>query len=165
MDAIATTLIVLASTCGLVAKYQAIPTVDEKTQADTGVGAASLLPPPPGRYSFSKSREQHQPGTMIVTAYCPCRRCCGPNARGVTASGKCVAVGMCAARRKIPFGTVLHVPGYGRAVVEDRGAAIRGNRLDVFFPTHEQARAWGKRLLKVRFSPESVVNRKGRHAA
>src|SRR2546427_5198434 len=25
--------------------------------------------------------------TMEVTAYCPCRKCCGKNARGLTASG------------------------------------------------------------------------------
>jgi 3D (Asp-Asp-Asp) domain-containing protein len=86
---------------------------------------------------------------MIVTAYCPCRKCCGPHARGVTASGKKVRRGMCAADKSIPFGTVFNVPGYGRAVVDDRGGAIRGNRLDVYFPTHAQARAWGRRTLTI----------------
>ena len=87
--------------------------------------------------------------TYIVTAYCPCRQCCGPNARGITASGKRVRVGMCAADRRVPFGTVFVISGYGRAVVEDRGGAIKGNRIDVFFETHDEALRWGRRTVKV----------------
>ena len=52
----------------------------------------------------------------------------------------------------LPFGTRLIVPGYAGDTpvrVLDRGAAIRGNRLDVFFPDHETARRWGVRWLDV----------------
>jgi 3D (Asp-Asp-Asp) domain-containing protein len=96
------------------------------------------------------------PRTMVVTAYCPCTRCCGPNACGITASGKPVTANggrFVAADRDLPFGTMLIIPGYnnGRPVeVLDRGGAIKGNRLDVFFPTHQEARQWGVRRLKVR---------------
>ena len=95
------------------------------------------------------------PRTMVVTAYCPCTQCCGPNARGITASGKRVSANggrFVAADRELPFGTMLVIPGYnnGRPVeVLDRGGAIKGNRLDVFFPTHQEARQWGVRRLKV----------------
>ncbi len=88
-------------------------------------------------------------GLYRVTAYCPCKVCCGPNAHGVTASGKAVRVGMVAADRSIPFGTVLDVPGYGRCVVEDRGGAIKGRRLDVYYNTHAEARRWGVRYVQV----------------
>jgi 3D (Asp-Asp-Asp) domain-containing protein len=47
---------------------------------------------------------------------------------------------------------MLRIPGYngGRPVpVKDRGRDIEGNRLDVLFPTHAQARAWGVRILQV----------------
>jgi len=46
-----------------------------------------------------------------------------------------------------PFGTRLRIPGYGVATVEDRGGAIKGQRLDVLFQTHEEALAWGVRWL------------------
>lgn len=86
-----------------------------------------------------------------TTGYCPCRKCCGPNARGVTASGKPVRPGMCAADwRVLPRGTAVDVPGYGRAVVEDKGGAIKGRRIDLYFPTHKQALAWGRRCVGVR---------------
>jgi 3D (Asp-Asp-Asp) domain-containing protein len=45
----------------------------------------------------------------------------------------------------MPFGTLVTVPGYGTVRCEDRGGAIRGRRLDVLFPTHAEARAWGVR--------------------
>jgi 3D (Asp-Asp-Asp) domain-containing protein len=51
----------------------------------------------------------------------------------------------------VKFGSVVRVPGYGRAVVADRGGSIKGNRLDVLFPTHNQALEWGVRKLKVSF--------------
>lgn len=92
---------------------------------------------------------------MDVTAYCPCTRCCGKYARGITASGKRVSYNggkFVAAPRELAFGTKLLVPGYARdAVVEvaDRGGAIKGDKLDVFFPTHEAARKWGRQKLPV----------------
>ncbi len=56
-----------------------------------------------------------------------------------------------AAPQRFPFGTILGIPGYSKgAVVQDRGGAIKGNRLDVLFPTHEEAKHWGVQNLKVR---------------
>jgi len=95
------------------------------------------------------------PRKMLVTAYCPCTECCGPDARGITASGRPVSANggkFVAADGGIPFGTRLLIPGYndGHPVeVLDRGGAIKGDHLDVFFPTHEQAKRWGARWLVV----------------
>jgi 3D (Asp-Asp-Asp) domain-containing protein len=94
---------------------------------------------------------------MIVTAYCPCAKCCGASAHGVTASGKPVTYHdgrfVAADTHKLPFGTHLVIPGYndGKSVeVIDTGSAIAGNRLDVFFPTHQQALAWGRQTVNVK---------------
>ena len=84
-----------------------------------------------------------------VTAYCPCEKCCGEFADGLTASGV-PAVGLIvAAPPMIPFGTRLTVQGYGYAVVADRGGAIKGRRLDVLFKTHQQALNWGVRYVYI----------------
>ncbi len=46
-------------------------------------------------------------------------------------------------RRSLPFGTVLYIEGIGVRVVQDRGAAIQGNKLDVAVSgSHEDALAW-----------------------
>jgi hypothetical protein len=49
-----------------------------------------------------------------------------------------------------PFGTRMYVPDYGWGVVEDRGGAIKGpNRIDLYFDSHRQALAWGRRKVRV----------------
>ena len=80
---------------------------------------------------------------FTVTAYCPCKLCCGRWADGITASGVPAVGKIVAAPPNIAFGTVLDIPGYGRCVVEDRGGAIKENRLDVLFSTHQAALKWG----------------------
>ena len=88
---------------------------------------------------------------MTVTAYCACEKCCGKWADGVTASGHVIKQGekFCAAPPDIPFGTVINIPGYGKVPVRDRGGAITGDRLDVYFNRHEDALHWGVRILEV----------------
>ena len=49
----------------------------------------------------------------------------------------------------IPLGTKLYVEGYGYATALDRGSSITGNRIDLFFESHEEALSWGLRRVKV----------------
>ncbi|WP_430609242.1 3D domain-containing protein [Enterococcus sp. DIV0876] len=49
----------------------------------------------------------------------------------------------------IPLGTRLYVEGYGEAIASDTGGAIKGNIIDVHFPTNTQAEQWGRRTVKV----------------
>ena len=93
---------------------------------------------------------------MLVTAYCPCSRCCGTHSDGKTASGKSIrangAMFVAADTRLLPFHTRLSVPGYYQGVpvpVYDRGGRIKGRRLDVFFRSHAEAKRWGARWLDV----------------
>jgi 3D (Asp-Asp-Asp) domain-containing protein len=92
---------------------------------------------------------------MRVTAYCPCEKCCGDWADGVTANGHRINQGdrFVAADRRYSFGTALLIPGYNNSQpvkVLDRGGAIKGNKLDVFFNTHQEALIWGVQYLDVK---------------
>ena len=100
-----------------------------------------------------------QPGqpttrTFEITAYCPCSKCCGTGSPGITASGKKAVGRIIAAPKSVKFGTRMWVPGYGLGVVEDRGGAIKGNRLDLLFSTHKQALKWGRQKLLVIVLPD-----------
>ena len=93
---------------------------------------------------------------MKVTAYCPCNKCCGKWSDGMTACGHVIKKGekFCAAPPEIPFGTIIEIPGYGKVPVLDRGGAIKGNKLDVFFDNHNDALEWGVKYMAVRVWPK-----------
>ena len=93
---------------------------------------------------------------MLVTAYSPDAQSCGAFADGITASGYSVRTNgmklVAADTTLLPFGTMLSIPGYDDGYIVpvlDRGGAIKGNHLDVLFPTHEEALQWGVRHLDV----------------
>lgn len=90
---------------------------------------------------------------MDVTAYCPCELCCGRFADGITASGKPATGFLVAAPPNIPFGTLMVIPGYANGLpvpVLDRGGSIKADKIDVLFPSHQEALNWGRQRLKVR---------------
>jgi 3D (Asp-Asp-Asp) domain-containing protein len=108
--------------------------------------------------------------TMVTTAYCPCGKCCGwernwlfrpvlaygPNKGnrkvvGQTASGVQARPGTIAADTRLyPFGTIMYIEGYGYGRVEDRGGAIKGQQIDLYFRSHQQALEWGRQQKAVK---------------
>ena len=96
---------------------------------------------------------------MRVTGYCPCSQCCGVFSDGITANNHPIQPGdrFAAADKLYPFGTEMVIPGYNDSQsvqVTDRGGAIKGNRLDLFFHTHQQALEWGVQHLDVLIKTE-----------
>ena len=102
-----------------------------------------------------------QKSWVLVTAYCPCSRCCGDWARRLPrrfADGTPVAgteYALAADTGVFPFGTRIRVPGYadGDPVpVLDVGAAVSGRHIEIFFHgdnAHRRARQWGSRWMEV----------------
>ncbi|MCF7832432.1 MAG: 3D domain-containing protein [Candidatus Marinimicrobia bacterium] len=111
----------------------------------------------------------HKVETLQVTAYCACGECCGWEYNrfnkpvysygprkgkrkivGKTVSGIMAHAGTIAADTKLyPMGTIMYIKGYGYGTVEDRGSAIQGKHIDIFFKSHEQAMEWGNQTMEV----------------
>ena len=111
-----------------------------------------------------------QTRSILATGYCRCGKCCSwkrnwyfkpvfshgplkgkPKKVGITASGTRARKGTIAAdTRKYPFGTIMYIEGYGYGRVEDRGGAIKGEHIDLYFRTHKQALEWGKKTKRVK---------------
>ena len=68
---------------------------------------------------------------------------------GATAHQTKAGPGTIAAPPSYAFGTRMYVPGYGWGIVQDRGGAIKGNHLDIWFKTEEEANRWGRQNLDV----------------
>ncbi|MCA9294129.1 MAG: 3D domain-containing protein [Phycisphaerales bacterium] len=146
--------------------------VDPLVLAEQEAAARARRPAPPstpdaavGRYTPPAGFERYYAGrplrrartlSMRVTAYSPDERSCGDFADGVTASNSTVwrnGMQLVAADTAVlPFGTLVSIDGYANGEVVpvlDRGGKIKGMRLDVLFPTHEQAMQWGVHKMDV----------------
>lgn len=52
--------------------------------------------------------------------------------------------------RVFPIGTILFIPDYGYGVVADKGSAIKGNKIDLFYETVDDVyEQWGKKTVDV----------------
>ena len=51
--------------------------------------------------------------------------------------------------KSIPFGTKIYIDGVGERIVQDRGGAIKGNRIDLYFDSHQEALNFGRQTKEV----------------
>ena len=91
--------------------------------------------------------------TMVATAYVrTCEGCTGVVASGIERDPDALIV---AASKHWSFGTCLEAvidQRWQRLVVEDRGSAIdRRDELDILVATEDEARAWGRQSIPVRY--------------
>lgn len=100
---------------------------------------------------ISRSAPEESLETWTITAYCACEICCPGSSDGLTANMSTPLEGVTiAADQSIPFGTRIWIEGLGERTVMDRGGAITGNHIDVYFEDHAAAKAFGIKELAVR---------------
>lgn len=85
--------------------------------------------------------------TINASAYTAAADECGKS-DGITASGLKVAEKRTlACPPSFPFGTKISIEGMGEFRCEDRGGAIKGNKIDIYMETKTEAFAFGRRNL------------------
>lgn len=123
------------------------------------VGTMGVIRPSRGSGNGSSKLNFRKVIRMKSTAYTANEACTGKGSgdpyHGITATGtrarrnpsgySTIAVDP----RVIPLGTKVYVEGYGLAIAEDVGGAIKGNIIDVFFSTNSQANNWGVKQVNV----------------
>lgn len=124
--------------------------IDTGDSSDTGSGSTASRGGKKGTPVYADSHGESL-GKYVITAYCTCRVCCGVFSGGnrtasgtVPTSNRTIAVDTSV----IPFGTKVVINGQVY-VAEDRGGAIKGKRIDMFFMTHKEALRWGRRTMEV----------------
>ena len=124
--------------------------IDTGDSSDTGTGDTASRGGRKGNPVYASTHGKSL-GKFVITAYCTCKICCGIySGNNRTASGtvptsnRTIAVDT----DVIPFGTRVVINGQVY-VAEDRGGAIKGKRIDMFYMTHKEALRWGRRTMEV----------------
>ena len=114
-----------------------------RTAVRTGVPSSSTRAPAAAPTAPVAIAPASRPGTLTVTST-------GYAIQGRTASGMATGPGVVAVDPSvIPLGTRITIPGYGTGIAADTGGAVQGNVIDIWFPTQEQALAWGRRTVTI----------------
>ncbi len=83
-----------------------------------------------------------------ASAYTAAADECGKN-DGITSSGLVVQESRTlACPPNFPFGTKIYIEGVGERRCEDRGGAIKGNHIDIYMATKDEAFAFGRQQLE-----------------
>ncbi|MBA7582992.1 hypothetical protein ES708_24930 [subsurface metagenome] len=86
------------------------------------------------------------------SGYYPGSECTSPFDDGFTAIGDVAGRGSVAIDDKngpLRMGQRIWIEGYGVGKCNDRGSAIKGWKIDLCFETLEEAKEWGRKLVKV----------------
>lgn len=114
--------------------------VDQVTYCGIRVRDARALPSRSG--SYDRVRELN----MVATGYAPWQG----SSRGLCATGARAGYGVVAVDpRVIPMHSKLYIEGYGYAIAEDTGGAIKRNRIDLGHNTYREAESVGRRKVHV----------------
>lgn len=108
------------------------------------------------KQELNELNEWENIGEFKITAYCSCEKCCGvwaenrPNGVVYTASGEKAEAGKTIAvdTSVIPFGTEVKI-GDVIYTAQDTGSAVKGNVIDVYYDSHEEALNHGAKYQKV----------------
>lgn len=100
------------------------------TSNSSGAGESS------GKKTMTMQSTAYYTGTVTATGTAPRRN---PNGLSTVAVDP----------RVIPLGSKLYISGYGYAVAEDTGGAVKNNIIDVFLNSYDECMSWGRRNVEV----------------
>lgn len=131
-------------------------TIQQKNKLQTYVSSDEVEGPT--SIEEAMNMEQYPVTTVIATGYTAGAESTGKTpdhpGYGITYSGVPVKRDLystiAADLDVFPIGTVLYIPDYGYGVVADKGAAITGNKIDLYYETVDDVYAnWGKKEVEV----------------
>lgn len=138
----------------------------QPTTAPTVVPAIATITPTatptatPEPTKAPKKYKEIDMGAFMITAYCPCYKCCGDHANGITATGTKAKQGRTIAVDPdlIPYGTRVKI-GKHWYTAEDCGGKIKNKHIDMYFNRHSDADEWGVKYKKVKIKAKRKVKK------
>ncbi len=101
-----------------------------------------------------------------LTAYCPCEKCCGKYADGITSIGRNAKTtrGVAVDPKMIKYKSMIDISGIGTFMADDTGGAMRQSgrkgiyHIDVRFHDHQEAKNFGVKFLDIKIYEPSPAN-------
>lgn len=98
----------------------------------------------------TEEKEAGKTITVEATAYtASCEGCSGVTSTGINLKENPDMKVISVDPSVIPLGSKVHVEGYGNAIAGDTGGAIKGNKIDIFIPNHDDAINYGRQQVEV----------------
>lgn len=129
--------------------------IDETTVETSTKSSPAPSTEPEGLTEEVKEPEIISLGEYRLTAYCGCSKCCGKwgENRPLDENGKPIVytANMSVAKEGVtiaadisilPYGTKVIIDGH-EYIVQDKGGVINGNRIDIYFESHQDALNFG----------------------
>lgn len=148
-------LIILVLTVALIVSFVTRPAASVGVSEPVSTPVVTTTPTPSSAPESKSEPELVELGEFKTTAYCTCVTCCGiwsqdhPSRIGTdyvqkTASGTTPTAGRTISVDPdvIPLGTVVVIDDH-EYVAEDTGSAVKGNIIDIYFASHEDACKYG----------------------
>lgn len=136
------------------------PTEDAKPEEDAKPTEATKPKPKP-KPNLKPLLKTINLGEFKLTAYCPCAECCGIWAMNrprdeygneiiIGSSGERLTAGISVAvdTNVIPHGSKIMINGHNY-IAHDTGGSVKGNHIDIYFDSHEEAMNFGLQYAEV----------------
>lgn len=117
--------LVALTACAWTAKGTGTQPAESEPTEPPAVAAVAVQPPAPEPEPKEPEWIEYE-----ATAYCSCEKCCGSWALNR------------------PDG-IVYIDGLGERVVQDRGGAIKGNAVDIYFEDHDEALVFGRQAVRL----------------
>ncbi|MCC3359024.1 LysM peptidoglycan-binding and 3D domain-containing protein [Bacillus sp. REN16] len=119
---------------------------------ETSNTSQAAVPPAQTQEESTSASSTSNKKELVVeaTAYtATCEGCSGITSTGINLLENQDAKVISVDPSVIPLGSKVYVEGYGEAIAGDTGGAIKGNKIDVFIPSKQEAINFGRKQLKV----------------
>lgn len=124
-----------------------IKTPASKKIASNTIASNTIVSKTPSRSTSDNVVKEFTVEATAYTAYC--EGCSGITKTGINLRRNSDLKVIAVDPNVIALGTKVYVEGYGYAIAGDIGGAIKGNKIDVFIPTLNEALQWGRKNVKI----------------
>lgn len=156
----------LTAVCGMAIHLSAVKADDTPQETDTPAVTAMMelmeIPNEDAMIETALFNRSVDMGTFTATAYCKCRKCCGKWADvpgTYTGAEPTEGITIAVDPKVIPLDSQVFVLRNGDwhcYTAQDTGGAIKGQKIDIYFETHEDALAFGRQEVRVRCTAEEM---------